>query len=199
MSGGRTGRRPGDPEVTRRTILTAARNRFGEVGFERATIRSIAAAADVDPALVHHHFGTKEELFAAAHEFPVSPRLFLAAISAGPREEMGERIVRFYLSLIDVPGSAPLSLLRAAATNEAAARMMREFVDRVLLRHAESLTDLPDARLRVALVGSHMIGVIFGRALIGVPELVRRPAEELVAAIAPTIQRYLTDPDVFEV
>lgn len=198
MTAGRTGRRPGDPEVTRRAILAAARRRFGEAGFDRATIRSIAFGAGVDPALVHHHFGTKQELFVAAHELPMSPKQFMAAITSGPREEMGERIARLYLSLVEVPDSAPLSLLRAAATNEAAARMMREFIENVLLRHADDLIGVPRARLRLALVGSHMIGILFGRALLGIPDLARRDVEDLVAALAPTLQRYLTDPDVFE-
>lgn len=195
---GRTGRRPGDPDVTRQTILTAARSRFGDAGFDRATIRSIAAQAGVDPALVHHHFGTKRQLFVAAHELPMSPERFMEAIASGPREEMGLRIARLYLSFAERPDSAPLSLLRAAATNEAAARMMREFIEDVLLRHADELIDLPNARLRLALVGSHMIGVLFGRALIGIPDLARSESDRLVAAVAPTLQRYLTDPHVFD-
>jgi AcrR family transcriptional regulator len=197
MTAGRMGRRPGNPEVTRRSILAAARSRFGEAGFDRATIRSIAAEAGVDPALVHHHFGTKQELFAAAHELPIGPKQFAAAITSGPRTEMGERIARLYLSLVETPDSAPLSLLRAAATNEQAARMTREFIDSNLLRHADELIELPQARLRLALVGSHMIGVLFGRALIGIPELTRTAAEELAVALGPTLQRYLADPDVF--
>jgi AcrR family transcriptional regulator len=195
---GRTGRRPGDPEVTRQAILSAARSCFGEAGFDRATIRSIAAEAGVDPALVHHHFGTKQELFVAAHELPVSPMQFMVAIASGPRDEMGARIARLYLSLIETPDSASLSLLRAAATNDAAARMMREFIEDVLLRHADELIDLPRARLRLALVGSHMIGLLFSRALIGIPDVARSDVDVLVDAVAPTLQRYLTDPDVFE-
>jgi AcrR family transcriptional regulator len=197
MTPRRTGRRPGDPEVTRQEILAAARSRFAEAGFERATIRSIAAEARVDPALVHHHFGTKQELFAAAHEIPVSPQRFLAEVAAGPPHEMGERIARLYLSLMADPDSAPLSLLRAAATNEAAARMMREFIEDVLLGHADELIDLPQPRLRLALVGCHMIGVLFARSVVGLSEIARRGEDDLVAALAPTLQRYLTDPDVF--
>ncbi len=67
------GRRPGNPAITRQSILEAARATFARAGYERATIRAIASAAAVDPALVHHYFGTKEELFVAAHEIPISP------------------------------------------------------------------------------------------------------------------------------
>jgi len=193
----RAGRRPGDPEVTRRTIITAARTRFGEAGFERATIRSIAAEARVDPALIHHHFGNKQDLFAAAHEIPVSPAQLVAAIKSGPRAQMGHRIARFYLSIIGGPKAAPLSLLRAAATNESAARMMREFIESIMLRHAHDLVDLPRPRVRLALVGSHMIGVVFARSLVGLSDLANCDAEDIVTAVAPTLQRYLTDPDLF--
>ena len=196
MSTARTGRRPGDPEVTRRAILSAARSRFADVGFDLATIRAIAAEAGVDPALVHHHFGSKQELFAAAHELPVSPAELLHEVAAGPRDELGERIIRFYLSFVGVSGSPALSLLRAAATNDSAARMLREFIEDALLKHADELVDLPDARLRVALVGAHMIGVVFGRTLIGIPDLANADMEAIVTALSPTIQRYLTDPDV---
>ena len=193
MTSARKGRRPGDPEVTRQAILAAAR--FGRVGFDRATIRSIASDADVDPALVHHHFGSKQDLFAAAHELPGNPAQLIEAIATGPRDQMGERIVRFYLTFVGVPGSQPLSLLRAAATNEAAARMLREFIGEALLSHADALIDLPKPRLRVALIGSHMIGLIFARTMIGIPDLADTDLDGLVSAVAPTIQRYLTDPD----
>ncbi len=108
---------------------------------------------------------------------------------------MGERIVRFYLTMLAVPGAVPLSLIRATATNEAAARMLGEFIEDALLSRAETLIKLPDARLRLALVGSHMIGVVFVRNVVGIPELAKADIELLVAALAPTIQRYLTDPE----
>lgn len=195
MSERKPGRRPGDPQVTRRAILTAARALFADVGFERATIRAIASSAQVDPALVHHHFGSKRDLFAAAHDFPANPEMILDQVAAGPREEIGERVVRFYLTAMSQPGAPPVSLLRAAATNEGAARMLREFIEDVLLGNAERFCDFPDARLRVALVGSHMIGVVFARTMVGLQDLADADVDSLVAAVAPTIQRYLTDPD----
>ncbi len=192
---GRTGRRPGDPDVTRRAILDAARATFGEYGFERATIRRIAAAADVDPALIHHYFGSKQGLFAAAHEIPFDPTRVIAQLAAGPRSELGERVARFYLTVMGVPGSPAISLLRAAATNDAAARMLGEFIEDLLLGHAGELTDADNPRLRLALVGSHMIGVIFARSMVGVPELSEADPEVLIDIIAPVLQRYLTEPE----
>jgi len=185
------GRRPGSADVTREEILTAARAAFGESGFERATIRAIAGRASVDPALVHHHFGSKESLFAAAHQLP-DPETVLAPIFSGPTEEMGEQLTRFYLTMVAAPGSPAVSLVRAAATNEAAARMLREFLEQGFLGAAERHLDATQPRRRLALCGSHLIGVVFGRAILEVPELADPPIEDLVALIAPTIQRYLT-------
>jgi len=186
------GRRPGSPEVTRQSILDAARTTFGELGFERATIRTIAAGAEVDPALVHHHFGTKESLFAAAHELP-DPVTVLESIFTGPTEEFGERLTRFYLTFVAASGSPATSLLRASATNEQAAKMLREFIDHGFLIAADRFLDATHPRRRVALCGSHLIGVVFGRAILQLPELCEPSIEELISTIAPTIQRYLTD------
>jgi AcrR family transcriptional regulator len=185
------GRRPGSAETTRRDILDAARRAFGESGFDRATIRAIAGLAAVDPALVHHHFGTKASLFAAAHELP-DPTTVLQPIFEGPRAAMGERLTRFYLTLVAAPGAPALSLVRAAATHDAAARMLREFLEQGFLGAAERYLSADRPRRRLALCGSHLIGVVFGRAILALPELAEPPIEDLVAAVAPTIQHYLT-------
>ena len=186
------GRRPGSADVTRQQILEAARHTFGKVGFDRATIRTIARRAAVDPALVHHHFGTKASLFAAAHELP-DPEAMLEPIFTGPPEEMGERLTRFYLSLVAIPGSPAVSLIRAAATNEEAARMLREFIEQGFLTTAERHLDATQPRRRLALCGSHLIGLVFARTILEVPELAEPGIDELVAIVGPTIQRYLTE------
>lgn len=192
------GRRPGDPEITKRAILDAAGEMFGEAGFDRATIRAIAARADVDPALVHHYFGSKQDLFAAVHEMPVNPAELIAAIAVSPRENRGEQIARLYLTVFAVPGSPVVSLIRAAATHESAARMLREYVESILLANADSLIDQPEARLRAALVGSHMMGVVFARSILELPEIVDIEVEDLIAILAPMVDRYLNEPLVVE-
>ena len=198
MSRSGPGRRPGDPEVTKQAILDAARQRFAAVGFERATIRSIATRAGVDPALVHHHFGTKQSLFATAHQFPVDPRALIDSVAALPVEARGEALARAYVEILMAGRASPaVSLIRAAATNEGAARMLREFVGDVFLANAERLTDESRPRLRVALIGSHMIGLAFGRSILGVRDLAAADSEDLITALAPTLQRYLTDPSLF--
>ena len=190
------GGRPGDPTVTKQAILEAAREVFGEFGFDRATIRAIGARAGVDPALVHHHFGSKHALFVAAHQLPVDPAELIAGLGSLPREELPGQIVRLYLTTFATPGSPALSLLRAAATNEQAARMLREFIAEALLQHASSLVPYSDARLRVVLLASHLIGVVFARAVIGLPEVTERDFEDLVALLSPMVDRYLSAPDL---
>ena len=142
--------------------------------------------------MIHHYFGTKHGLFAAAHELPFNPSELIDDLIDGPRDTLGERIARFYITVIGAPGTPAVSMIRAAATNEAAARMLREFIENLLLVHAERLAAGPDPRLRMALVGSHMIGIVFARSMIGISELVSASDEPLVAAVAPAVQYSLT-------
>ena len=185
------GRRPGNADVTRQAILTAARRTFGDVGYERATIRAIASRAEVDPALVHHHFGTKQTLFAAAHELP-DPATVLETVFTGPSEGMGERLTRAYLGFASGPGSPIVSLLRAATSNEHAARMMREFIGESFLAAAERDLTASQPRLRIALCAGHLVGIVMGRNILQLPELAQPKIEELVKTISPAIQHYLT-------
>src|SRR6266566_170590 len=98
----RTGRRPGNQD-TREAILAAAREAFAERGYDRVSIRAIATSAGVDPALVHHYFGTKDQLFLATVDAPIDPGEILPKILAGERDELPERLVRTFLSVWDHP------------------------------------------------------------------------------------------------
>lgn len=185
------GRRPGDPQETRDEILAAARRLFADRGYEGATIRSIAADADVDPASVIHHFGNKEGVFVAAHELAFDPVGVLRHVAGLPVAERGQEVARIYLSMAASPNSGALSLIRGAATNEQAARMLNEFITSVFLAHAAELIPGPDSERRLALVGAHMVGIIVGRSIIRLDPLVDASIEELIELVAPTIQRYL--------
>ncbi|MEN8234716.1 MAG: TetR family transcriptional regulator [Actinomycetota bacterium] len=189
----RTGRRPGDSAVTRAEILDAARSTFAESGYEGATLRRIAATAGVDVALIAHYFGSKEQLFVAAHELPINPSDIAGVLGSGSVDDVGERVAHFALSMLAADDSPAVSLMRAAATNESAAAMLREFIDRAMIEPIAALIDLPDARERVALMASHLLGVLFARHIVGVPELVSAPIDDLAAAVGPTLQRYLTE------
>ncbi|WP_326556810.1 TetR/AcrR family transcriptional regulator [Micromonospora sp. NBC_01796] len=190
----RTGRRPGNPD-TREAILTSARDAFAERGIDGASIRTIAAGAGVDPALVHHYFGTKDKLFLAVMNVPFDPSELLPQIVAGGSDGIGERLVRTFLRIWDSPaGAAGVALLRSVISNEWAARLMRDFVVTQILRRVVAGLDLSpaEAPLRTSLVASQLVGLAMARYLLRIEPLAHTPAEIAVAAIAPTVQRYLT-------
>ncbi|MFB7517530.1 TetR family transcriptional regulator [Streptomyces sp. NPDC056144] len=179
----------------RTRILDAARTQFAERGYDKASVRGIAKAAGVDPALVHHYFGTKDEVFAAAIEVSFEPALVVPAIIGGPREAIGERLARFFVGVWENPVSrAPLlAVVRSALTHEAAAKVLRGFVLRRLLERIAAELDVPDPKLRAELAASHMIGIAILRYVIEVEPLASVDPEEIVARVAPTLQRYLTE------
>ncbi|HEY5985120.1 MAG TPA: TetR family transcriptional regulator [Streptosporangiaceae bacterium] len=198
----RPGRRGGD-SGTREAILAAARARFGDLGYDRATIRGIAADAGVDPALVHHFFGTKERLFVAAMRLPIVPSEVIGAALApdgrAPGRSLGEQMLSNALAAWSVTEarSAFLGLLRTAVTSDQAAAMLREFAtDAILSRVAQAARDAAsgekDADFRAALVASQVLGLALTRYVLQLGPLVQASDEELTAAIGPTIDRYLT-------
>jgi AcrR family transcriptional regulator len=189
----RTGRRPG-VSGTREAILDAARREFAEQGYQRATIRDVARLAGVDPALVHHYFGTKQELFVAAVRLPVNPVEQLTAVLAAEPDKVGPRIVETFLSIWDhAAGQSPLlALIRSAVTDEQAAALLREFITEEVLGPIAGRLGSPDARLRATLVGSQLIGLAVARYIIRVEPLASAPSAQVAAIVGPTVQRYLT-------
>ncbi|MEU8818222.1 TetR family transcriptional regulator [Actinoplanes sp. NPDC048796] len=192
----RSGRRPGNQD-TRASILQAARSCFAEKGYDKASIRSIAAEAGVDPALVHHYFGTKEKLFLAALNAPVNPGELIPQALAGPREQAGERLVRMALSVWDSPaGAAALAVFRSALSNEWTARLLREFVVTQILRRAvtELVADQQEAPMRSALVATQIAGLMVTRYVLRIEPLASAEPALLAAMIGPNVQRFLTEP-----
>ena len=192
----RIGRRPGNPD-TRQAILAAAREAFAERGFDSTSIRAIATAAGVDPALVHHYFGTKDQLFLDAMQVPFDPGSILSTVLARGRDGAGERLVRTMLSVWDSPaGVAAAALVRSAVGNETFARMLREFVSRGILRRVGKAFDLApaEAGLRTNLVASQIVGLIMVRYIIRLEPIASAPPEVLAPLIGSTVQRYLTEP-----
>jgi len=176
-------------------VLAAARTAFAERGFEGATIRGIATEAGVDPALVHHYFGSKDKLFLAAVEAPADPDELLPVVLAAPPDELGAAVVGLVLRLWDGPARpAGLALLRSAVSNEWTAKLLREFlVAKVLRKVVATLGFDPDVRAaRASLVATQIIGLVMGRYVLKVEPLASASPESLVAAIGPTVQRYLT-------
>jgi AcrR family transcriptional regulator len=195
----RTGRRAGD-SGTREAILAAARTQFAEHGYDGATIRAIAGAAAVDPALVHHFYGTKERLFAAAMEIPVVPsEVISAAIAEASRhsgESPGAQLVRAALAVWESEEirGAFIALLRSALTSEQAAVMLREFIADAILRPVASMArgDPHATPFRASLIGSHMVGLALARYVLRFEPVAAASADELVAAVGPAIDRYLS-------
>jgi AcrR family transcriptional regulator len=193
----RTGRRPGNQD-TRQAILLAARDAFADRGYDQASIRQIATGAGVDPALVHHYFGTKEQLFLATIGAPIDPGTLLPQLLAGGLDELPERLVGTFLGVWDDPvsGAAAIALLRSGLAHDTSARMLREFLTTQVLRRAIEQLDLDpaEAPLRASLVASQMLGLAMLRYVLKVPPLALAERDALVQAIAPTIRRYLTGP-----
>jgi AcrR family transcriptional regulator len=176
-------------------VLAAAREAFAERGFDGATIRGIATAAGVDPALVHHYFGNKDKLFLAAVDAPADPDELLPQVLAADRSVLGAAVVRMALHVWDGPGRpAGLALLRSAVANEWTAKLLREFlVSKVLRKVVSTLGFDPDERAaRASLVASQLVGLVMARYVLRLEPLASATPESLVAAIGPTVQRYLT-------
>jgi AcrR family transcriptional regulator len=176
-------------------VLAAARTAFAERGFDGATIRGIATAAGVDPALVHHYFGNKDKLFLAAVEAPANPADLLPEVLAGGREDLGENIVRLLLRVWDGPMQpAALALVRSAVGNEWTAKLLREFLVSQVLRRVMGTLDLPvrEREARGGLAASQLIGLVMARYVLKVEPIASASPQSLIAAIGPNVQRYLT-------
>jgi AcrR family transcriptional regulator len=190
---GRSGRRPGEGG-TRGVILEAARLEFAELGYDRATIRGIAARAAVDPALVLHYFAAKEKLFAAALTARAEPGEVVRRVMRERPGDMGATVVRTFLDTWEPEETrAPLvAMVRSAMTNEVALRLVREYLGERVFGPITEALGAPDARLRATLVGTQLIGLAMARYIAGIEPLASAPREVLVTALGPTIQRYLT-------
>ncbi len=189
----RSGRRPGNQD-TRGAILSAARNAFAARGFSGASIRTIAADAGVDAALVHHYFGTKQDLFLATVELPVPiPEIFAGLLAQG-LDDFGRRLLDATLGIWDSEARPALVAgLRSIIADPAMTRSMREFATAELMGRVIDAYDLPreEAERRAGLVAAQLLGVFTARYLLELPAAVAPSRAELVAAVGPALQRYL--------
>ncbi len=177
-----------DAEATRSTILTTARSQFGTHGFERTTIRSVAAEAGVDPALVMHYFGSKADLFAAASRFEVK----FPDLSGIAPDRIADLLLPMFIGVWGPQGPL-LPMLRAAATNRTAAdALLAVFVDQVAPALAAVVHD--HAHERSALVGSQLLGLATARYILCIPALADMDDARLVEWLRPVFMHYLSDP-----
>ncbi|MFC8432644.1 TetR family transcriptional regulator [Streptomyces sp. NPDC057253] len=192
---GRPRRGESDAAGTRDRILAAAREEFSERGYEKTSVRGIAKAAGVDSALVHHYFGTKEQVFAASIEVAFAPALNASdAVGEGPLDGVGERLTRFIFGIWENPTTRTplLAIVRSAVNNETAAAVFRRLIASQLLRRIAAQVDLPDAELRAELAAAQLVGTAMLRYVIKVEPLASADPEQIIARLAPVVQGHLT-------
>lgn len=192
----RSGRRPG-ASVTREAIRAAAIEQFAERGYDRPSMRSIAQQAEVDPALVSHYFGSKHALFVDVVELPFDPAQVIPTLFGdGDRAQIGARVAGFLIGVLEQPsGRQPIiGLVRAAASEPEAARMVRDLLTQQIFARVVEQLRVDDAALRANLVASQIVGLVTARYIVGLEPLASMSAEDVAAAVAPTLQRYLTGP-----
>lgn len=181
--------------MTRTAVLTAALEEFGERGFDGATVRRIAGRAGVDAAMIAHHFGSKQQLYLATLDFPFDPAVEIAAVLPGPTEELASRLLGRLLRTWDAPaGTGAVAALRTAVQREDGAALIRDFVLHHALRPlVETMPGTEEERRwRANLVASQLLGLILTRYVVQLEPLASAPPAAVIAALGPTLQRYLT-------
>jgi AcrR family transcriptional regulator len=193
----RTGRRPG-PTSTRALILAAAAERFAADGYDATSVRQVAAAAGVDPALVRRFFGGKEQLFSEMAAALIVPERVLAAVVDGAPAAAGERLLRYFLSLLgDVSCPGPFfGLIRSAVASEHAAGLLRRLLAEQVLGELAASLNSETAELGAALAASQLVGLAIARYAVRLGPLATADIDDLVRWVAPVIQSYLTGSSV---
>lgn len=190
-----TGRRPGQ-SGTRDDILAAAARLFAKQGYNRASLRTIAAAAHVDQRLIAHYFGSKQQLFVAAVSLPFNPAEQLRSILAGDPAMARQRLAQIVERVVGEPDvhQRLVGVVRAAASEPEVARMLREFFRTELFEPASILLGSDDAAFRINLVGSQVVGLVMARYVLVLEPLASMAPEAVADAIAGTLHRYLFSP-----
>jgi AcrR family transcriptional regulator len=190
----RRGRRPGSPD-TRAAILAEARALFAAQGYAGTSVRGVAAAAGVDAALVHHYFGTKDDLVLAALQVPLDPREVLLPVAEGGLPGAGERLLRTFFTVWDDEATRlPLLTLVRTLFDPEGRNLVRDGFMRIVLGPVGAALGVDEPERRMSLVASQLMGIVIARYVVRVEPLASASAEELVATYAPTLQRYLEMP-----
>ncbi|AUZ34175.1 TetR/AcrR family transcriptional regulator [Arthrobacter sp. PGP41] len=190
----RRGRR-GGTNASRGHILETARRLFAEHGFEGTSLRQVARSAGVDPAMIHHFFNGKDELFALSVELPANPGEVLAGVEDSPPGERAELIVRAVLRLWESPAQPGLvAFLRGTIGSKAKTALLRETATRAIISRIMAGVPGPkeDVALRGDLVATQMVGLMMVRYVVRLEPLASAAPEDVVRLVAPNVQRYLT-------
>lgn len=186
--------RPAGNSGSRDRILVSARELFARNGIRNTSIRAVAAAAGVDSALVHHYFGTKEKLFAAAVHIPIDPMDIVGQLREMPVDELGYRIPSMLLPLWESEiGAAFIATLRSVLAGEEI-NLFRTFIEDVITVEIGPRVDNPpgSGTTRVQFVASQLVGVVMARYILRLEPFASLPPEQIAQTIAPNLQRYLT-------
>lgn len=189
----RPGRPPGASN-SRDKILVNARELFARNGFDKTSIRTIAAAADVDSALVHHYFGTKQELFAAAIHIPIDPMQIIGPLLQTPVEELGLALPSLLLPLWESElGSGFIATLRSLLAGSEVSLVRTFLQDVITVEVGKRIDDPPGSGvIRAQFVASQLVGVVMARFILELEPFRSLPVEQVAETIAPNLQRYLT-------
>ncbi len=181
---------PRRSDATRTAILDAARRRFAADGFQKATIRAIAADADIDPSMVMRYYGNKDGLFAAA----VDVDLGLADLGDIEPDRLGETLLRHAITVWEQPPASEilLTLLRSSITDDRAIAKLRDIFTGQVMPAVLRVGDPDDAPRRAGLMATQVLGIALTRYILKLPPVVAMSSDQLVAYIGPTLQRYLT-------
>lgn len=191
---GRRGRRPGSPD-TRADVLAAARQSFAAKGYAGTSVRAVASAAGVDPALVHHYFGSKDDLFLAALEVKVDPRQAMAPVVEGGVDGAGERLMRIFVTVWgDEETRLPLLALVRGIVDPGGQQLLRDGFQKMVFGPLGLALGLDQPERRMAHVGSQLVGLVVTRYVLALEPLASMPDEQVVATYAPVIQGYLSGP-----
>ena len=189
------GRRPlGSPDA-RQAVLDAARELFAERGFERTTMRAVAARAGVDPALIYHYFGDKDGLLFAALQPPEDAATVFAGLAAAAAGRTGEELVRRLIGLWEERPEIReqmAAILRTGLSHDHAGRLLRDILSSFILAALGDVLADDRRELRAALIGSHIGGLMLARYILKVPGAAAASPEDLVQAVGPVVQHYLT-------
>jgi AcrR family transcriptional regulator len=190
MTSRKRGRRPG-PGSTSEDVLNAARTLFAERGYQATTVRAIAATAGVTPAMIHHFFGSKHQVFLAAIRMPIDPVRLVGDLTAGARRTFPRRFVTRFVTLwsAEPTGPALQTMLRTAIGDDEQAAAIRTFAESVLLPTAAAALDVSTERMAAAL--SVLIGMAVARHLIGIAPLAELSDEQVIERYVPAVRAAL--------
>ena len=183
-------------QQSRQRIIDAARERFMRDGYDKATVRAIAADAGVDVAMVYYFFDSKEGLFtASALTGPEHPLHQLGTLLDEGTGQIGPRLVRRFLEHWEEGGVFEpfMTLWRSAAIHPQARKVLHDSLAGPIAKRIAAEFGVADAELRVELVASHLAGLAFARYQLKIEPIASSTVEELVGWLGPTVQRYLTD------